>query len=1437
MRHVFIFLYCLIFSITAIAQKNTNETAKLPGGGGIEIDPIDEFIYYYDGDLDGHGIETPTHPALVSSSSTPPPYYCLDNYDCDDTNPSIAIYDVTYYFDNDRDGFGDVSITITQKCYLDPPKFYVTNPDDCDDNNSYVNPGASWYFDANSDGIISPTETVVHYGCTPLNENYLSLLYQNFHYTHSISYDIIGQIVNSNRTYFDDLGRSNLSLSKDMMNNKMWAWEVVYDNLGRPLKSSFPTISSYNGFNKVGLISSSTYSPPTHNSTLLYNGYYPTTQDLQDYYSDNNTLNEYQAIAAYPYEEVEYDKLNPGNVISQYGGNQIAGEWKTGYSFTVPAAQEMYYVFGHNYYNGLVDGNQEEVITKFYKTVNIDPHGIETVVFSDGEGKTLAAARSANSTVSYPVISTIGTQGFVDVYIPAGTSAGVLIGVSSNYKVYDLKTGALTTSGLLPGNAYRVEATIIPTRDYKTYINVSTGGIEVETGALGVSHNVNYYDYTLNYYDKTDRLYKTIQPTGFNSASTINTGLVAANPIHTMNTDYEYSTLGQLIKTTSPDEGISTFAYRNDGALRFSQNAIQAANNQVSYINYDTNGRVIESGILSGLNWATALLSVDDTAFPVGTTKSEENFIVYDYDGNYQGITPPVNDFNSFGLNPVSYNRNNLAGNVVTAYTNETSSWYSYDIYGRIEWMVQNIVGFGLKTIHYNYDAHGNVKKVIYQQDSSTDKFEHLYSYNFNNQLIKVETAFNNGSFTTNAEYEYYIDGSLKRTNIANGLQGLDYVYTLDGKLKSINHPSLSAAMDPGGDTNDVFGLILDYHDEDYKRTSHPEIATSPSVSGANTNYYNGNIKAIRYANKMLDENSGTVTPKAFVYDYNDNNWLRNAKYGSLPSNGLGAITLSPTNSYAEGNLNYDANGNISTLTRRDATGTATDNLSYTYYAGKNQLNSVADSGPVTPSDASDLESQSLNNYGYNAIGQMVSNAEEDLTYEYNAQGLVTVVRKAGIPLVRFFYNERGERYKKTSYYTGGVEPSEYYVNDVSGTNMAIYRQQNAGAISIKEIPVYGGERLGVYTVGPTSLSSFYQYEIADHLGNVRAVLKQPASGTIPSMTSYADYYPFGELLPGRNVLSDYRYAFQGQEKDSETGMEAFKLRLWDGRIGRWLSPDPYGQYYSPYLGMGNNPISLIDADGGWVTGPVLFGLKGAFSALKNALGYKLMNFLGVSNEQMEAANKNYSETGNKTDLSSQILYNVGVGIPNSYNQGVNDRISSIGNFWLNEVSSSDYWGSKLNSFGSDFMNPNSIYHNPGEHMINGLSSLSSMNAMELSYTAGYSTPELAIALMPVPKFSVNISINNSLRKRVLSFDLKPRITNPYFDSKGLATRGYGFGQYDAGHRASTFMREKIIMEGKFGIKDYKSIYFNYTNQGQNFSIGANPWTRTIYHEGPGIFK
>ncbi|MDA3911061.1 MAG: hypothetical protein PF448_06875 [Bacteroidales bacterium] len=45
------------------------------------------------------------------------------------------------------------------------------------------------------------------------------------------------------------------------------------------------------------------------------------------------------------------------------------------------------------------------------------------------------------------------------------------------------------------------------------------------------------------------------------------------------------------------------------------------------------------------------------------------------------------------------------------------------------------------------------------------------------------------------------------------------------------------------------------------------------------------------------------------------------------------------------------------------------------------------------------------------------------------------------------------------------------------------------------------------------------------------------------------------------------------------TTYKAFNQRL----IGRFLSPDPYGQFYSAYTGMGNNPVNLIDPSGGYV--------------------------------------------------------------------------------------------------------------------------------------------------------------------------------------------------------------------------------------------------------------
>jgi RHS repeat-associated protein len=88
---------------------------------------------------------------------------------------------------------------------------------------------------------------------------------------------------------------------------------------------------------------------------------------------------------------------------------------------------------------------------------------------------------------------------------------------------------------------------------------------------------------------------------------------------------------------------------------------------------------------------------------------------------------------------------------------------------------------------------------------------------------------------------------------------------------------------------------------------------------------------------------------------------------------------------------------------------------------------------------------------------------------------------------------------------------------------------------------------------------------------------------THSNIVAGADYYPFGLAMENREITAEpYRYGYQGKfsEKDLTTGMQEFELRMYDPRIGRWMSPDPYGQFTSPYVGMGNIGNITIDPDG-----------------------------------------------------------------------------------------------------------------------------------------------------------------------------------------------------------------------------------------------------------------
>lgn len=163
--------------------------------------------------------------------------------------------------------------------------------------------------------------------------------------------------------------------------------------------------------------------------------------------------------------------------------------------------------------------------------------------------------------------------------------------------------------------------------------------------------------------------------------------------------------------------------------------------------------------------------------------------------------------------------------------------------------------------------------------------------------------------------------------------------------------------------------------------------------------------------------------------------------------------------------------------------------------------------------------------------------------------------------------------------------------------------------LNVEERPLYGSSRLGTFDrreymrdiLTPAPVADVIQpmnlkYELTDHLGNVCAVVSgrlldggNSGSAKQAELISANGYEPFGSLLPGRNFSSNtYAHGFNGMRKDDEvhgaTGTSYdFGARLYDPRVGRWLSLDPLAAKVpdaSPYAFAINSPILMYDEGG-----------------------------------------------------------------------------------------------------------------------------------------------------------------------------------------------------------------------------------------------------------------
>jgi RHS repeat-associated protein len=343
---------------------------------------------------------------------------------------------------------------------------------------------------------------------------------------------------------------------------------------------------------------------------------------------------------------------------------------------------------------------------------------------------------------------------------------------------------------------------------------------------------------------------------------------------------------------------------------------------------------------------------------------------------------------------------------------------------------------------------------------------------------------------------------------------------------------------------------------------------------------YNGVVSSLRWKTEKPFEVEGEALSGIYAYTYDDKYQIRDATWAPYSS----LLLYQPsTNQLRLTGMQYDPNGNIKALKRYDPIGNRIHDFTYNYAPNNNQVTNV--SGYVS-------------NFVYNKIGQMTEQHKTDGSnqfVEYDVAGRVSKVysRKNGTTFegleTEFLYDERGFRQAKLNYKDNRTT---WYIRDASGTIISTYEQEgtpsfaadgtpimNTNPVDQTEIPIYGSGRVGQYYPGQ---DGSVNYELTDHLGNVRALVRDNSAvytATMedngqadirnPRVSEIAFFENITETADD-NIYMNHTAPMPGVE---ETPDKAAYLYWVDGMLGMEASDKSMG----PAIALQVNPGDKID--------------------------------------------------------------------------------------------------------------------------------------------------------------------------------------------------------------------------------------------------------------------
>lgn len=665
----------------------------------------------------------------------------------------------------------------------------------------------------------------------------------------------------------------------------------------------------------------------------------------------------------------------------------------------------------------------------------------------------------------------------------------------------------------------------------RTYNKLSAGNTEMLS---------TYY-----VYDEFNNLKFVLPP----KAEPDNENALNQNVVDNLCFQYRYDEFNRLVEKKVPGKGWEFMVYNTLNQLVFSQDAIQRDKSpqEWSFSKHDVLGRNIMTGIYKDPNTAA------DNSF---SSPSNANRLSLQAEVNSQSTLFEERTASS----TTGYTGNTLPANADIAYYLAHNYYDDYDVPGL---PAQYVAAAG-----NNYSRATQGLQTVSRIAVLNNPAHMLWNVNYYDDDARVVKSFTQhylGSVLNNGNYDetsstYNFVGEILNTVRRHFVNGIEKLHIADS-FDTDHTGSLLSAKQKINDGPEIILVKNEYntlgqlknryfHSENNGSTFLQNISHSYNERGwLNTSSsnlfnmeliyhddgthgafgaYNGNISYVKW---------GSNLENMFSYDYNKINQLTLASFPGMTEQ-----------------VSYDKGGNISKLIRNN------NAIDYNYASGTNQLQSVSGNG--------------LNqiNYAYDLNGNaVIDGSKQNINIAYNLLDLPKTV--SGSQSVSYQYDASGKMLSKSG---------------VSGLNEYIYGIQYgnvSGSYNIDFVKTGLGR-----AVRQSDNTYRYQYDLTDHLGNVRVTFDKDPNTGIARRIQEDNYYAFGKRVSVAPVSLDNKYLYNGKDIQEELGEYDYGARFYNPEIARWNVQDPHAESYanlSPYNYVGNDPINFTDPTGmdplGWI--------------------------------------------------------------------------------------------------------------------------------------------------------------------------------------------------------------------------------------------------------------